>query len=224
MQNFINGLCLLIGAPKVGKSFFALNLGVAIAGGGEFLGHPVEQAGVLYLGLDDTPMRLKQRIATMIKGRQPVPEKLHLATNWRFLGNGGEAGIEAYLQKHLEIKLIIIDPLIKLRQFSEENYEIFNRLQNLIEKSGINILLTHHNDDILESISHSDETLNLVDKVLLLQRATKGVAHLHVYENRNDERREVLRFNAETFMWGVSDLKVGLSNGKSDKAIRKVIW
>ena len=48
------GLTLLVGPPKLGKSWFALNIAVAIAAGGKALGRiGVEGGDVLYLALED---------------------------------------------------------------------------------------------------------------------------------------------------------------------------
>src|SRR4051794_1052552 len=54
------GLNLLIGAPKLGKSWFAMNISAAVAFGGIALGRiRVERGEVLYLALEDPPRRLK---------------------------------------------------------------------------------------------------------------------------------------------------------------------
>jgi RecA-family ATPase len=50
------GLNLLAGAPKLGKSWFALNVAAAVARGGMALNKiSVEQGEVLYLALEDPP-------------------------------------------------------------------------------------------------------------------------------------------------------------------------
>ncbi len=56
------GLTILAGKPKMGKSWLALDLSVAVATGGKVLGLQVEQAGVLYLALEDTKRRLQDRL------------------------------------------------------------------------------------------------------------------------------------------------------------------
>ena len=47
------GLCILGGAPKVGKSWFVLDLCAHVARGDDFLGLYTEQGKVLYLCLED---------------------------------------------------------------------------------------------------------------------------------------------------------------------------
>ena len=49
------GLCILGGAPKVGKSWFVLDLCAHVARGDEFLGLPATRGKVLYLCLVSLP-------------------------------------------------------------------------------------------------------------------------------------------------------------------------
>jgi RecA-family ATPase len=48
------GLSLLAGPPKVGKSWLSLDLALSVAGGGKAFGAiPVQPGPVLYLALED---------------------------------------------------------------------------------------------------------------------------------------------------------------------------
>ena len=55
------GLYILGGSPKVGKSWMALQLCLAVCGGGAFLGRATRKSEVLYLALEDGPQRLHSR-------------------------------------------------------------------------------------------------------------------------------------------------------------------
>ena len=60
------GLTLLAGKPKLGKSFLALDLGLAVASGGLAFGSlEVEAGDVLYYALEDSERRLKDRLKQM---------------------------------------------------------------------------------------------------------------------------------------------------------------
>lgn len=52
---FAQGLYILGGSPKVGKSWLALQLCLAVCTGTPFLGRPTRQGEVLYLALEDGP-------------------------------------------------------------------------------------------------------------------------------------------------------------------------
>ena len=70
------GANLLVGSPKLGKSWLALNLGVAIACGGCALGRvPVVAGDVLYLALEDSGRRLQSRLRQILCD-DPAPERL----------------------------------------------------------------------------------------------------------------------------------------------------
>src|SRR5436190_17685404 len=67
------GLTILAGRPKAGKSWLALNFGTAVASGGVALGSVrVEVGDVLYLALEDNRRRLKQRLKQIMQGA-PAP-------------------------------------------------------------------------------------------------------------------------------------------------------
>lgn len=69
------GLYILGGSPKVGKSWMALQLCLAVCNGKAFLGHKTTQAEVLYLALEDGPQRLHGRALRLA---DTAPEGLHL--------------------------------------------------------------------------------------------------------------------------------------------------
>ncbi len=61
------GLTVLAGRPKLGKSWLALDLAVAVATGGAALGSiRVEQGDVLYLALEDNERRLQKRLMQLL--------------------------------------------------------------------------------------------------------------------------------------------------------------
>ena len=58
-----NGLAILAGKPKLGKSWFALQLACSLSAGGVMLGNiPVSNLPTLFLALEDTERRLQDRI------------------------------------------------------------------------------------------------------------------------------------------------------------------
>ena len=82
------GLNLLAGAPKVGKSWFALDVAVAVALGGEALGRfSVEPGDVLYLALEDTPRRMADRLRKSL-GLSPRASVAHCRVRMRTVARG----------------------------------------------------------------------------------------------------------------------------------------
>jgi hypothetical protein len=84
------GLTLLGGRPKIGKSWQALDIAVGVAEGGECLGQQCEQGDVLALMLEDNDRRLQRRLTQMLGiHKQEWPARLTYATSWPRLNEGG---------------------------------------------------------------------------------------------------------------------------------------
>ncbi len=56
------GLAILGGDPKIGKSYLALQIAIAVGSGGEIFGEEVDKSPVLYVAYEDTFRRLKERV------------------------------------------------------------------------------------------------------------------------------------------------------------------
>jgi hypothetical protein len=135
------GLNLLAGKPKKGKSIFALNIGLSIALGGLTLGKiPVEQGAVMYLALEDTERRLQGRLRQMMSYSDQAPATLHLFTKWPRMGAGGLELLEAKISEIPNIRLIIIDTLQKFRNPTKGNANIYVEDYETVTK--IKMLLT----------------------------------------------------------------------------------
>jgi hypothetical protein len=71
------GVALLASKPKLGKSWLALGLCVAVASGGAAFGNVrVEKGAALYLALEDNERRLQFRLKKILAGAE-VPDGLH---------------------------------------------------------------------------------------------------------------------------------------------------
>ncbi|MEN4011930.1 MAG: AAA family ATPase [Bellilinea sp.] len=57
------GLTILAGAPKRGKSWLALELAQAVCSGGHFLNRPAKRGRALFCALEDSPRRMQSRMA-----------------------------------------------------------------------------------------------------------------------------------------------------------------
>src|SRR5262249_18337805 len=98
------GLTMLVGKPKIGKSWAVFSLAVAVATGGRALGQiAVEQGDVLYLALEDGKRRLKSRLRAML-GTTAPPPGLTLSTRWPRLDQGGLTLLDAWLDQHAHAK------------------------------------------------------------------------------------------------------------------------
>ena len=93
------GCTLCAGNPKIGKSWFALDIAVAVARGGSVLGDKkCEPGAVLYLALEDNARRLQRRLDKIIGSMfRDWPADLHLVTEWPRLDAGAFDGIRDWI-------------------------------------------------------------------------------------------------------------------------------
>ena len=109
------GVNLLAGPPKVGKSWLSLGLALSVAAGADALGSiPVEAGPVLYLALEDTPRRLQSRMRKILDGRR-APHGLTLATTCPPLPEGGAAAIGGWLTRNPAARMVVVDVFAKVR-------------------------------------------------------------------------------------------------------------
>jgi hypothetical protein len=137
------GLTMIVGAPKIGKSWFVLGLALAAAQEGSFLGHlPATAKGVLYLALEDTDRRLQSRLQKM--GAMET-NNFQIATQWK----DGLIGLKNYLSSHKNIDLVIIDTLARFANIEDMNAyaETTNALagiKRIADDLKIAIVVIHH--------------------------------------------------------------------------------
>jgi len=83
------GATILAGKPKLGKSWLALDMAVAVARGGYLLGDIIcAQGDVLYCALEDNRRRLQGRMRKVV-GDIPWPPRLFFRTKLQRLSEGG---------------------------------------------------------------------------------------------------------------------------------------
>lgn len=209
------GCNLLVSRPKLGKSWFAYDLAIAIASGGKFLGHEIEQGDVLYLALEDNKRRLKNRLAKLL-GDAPPPERLTLATAWPRMDEGGIEEIQKWIDAADDPRLVIVDTLAKVKKRATgqsnayaDDYADIGQLKELADENEFAMLLIHHvrkapSDDILDDVSGTIGITGAADTILLLKRERgQHDALLHVTGRDVDEREIGLKWDGQACKWSV---------------------
>lgn len=202
------GATLLCGKPKCGKSWMSLALGCAVASGGVFLSkYQCEHHEVLYLALEDTKRRLKDRLARMLHGQRP-PSGLHLVTECPRMPEGLPA-LESYLDERPLVRLLIVDTLQRFRPPSgfkgvyEGDYDAITPLKQLVDRRGMALLIVHHvrkaaADDVFETVSGSHGLTGAVDAMLILKRnREERDGALHGTGRDLEDVELPVRFNAD---------------------------
>ncbi|TMM51683.1 AAA family ATPase [Sulfitobacter sabulilitoris] len=186
VQGYIaEGLTLLAGKPKIGKSWMALDFAMAIATGGVALGSiNCEQGPVLYCALEDNHRRLQRRMRKLYGTTDRWPKSFHFTTSMKRLDEGLLDDLRDWIGEY-EPRLIIIDTLACIKPQSKKesgysaDYAALGPLQVLAGELGIAIVLIHHlrkmhGDDPFDMISGTTGLTGAVDAALVLQRGVDG--------------------------------------------------
>ena len=206
------GLHILAGSPKVGKSWLALWLAVTVAKGEPVWGLPVKQGTTLYLCLEDSQLRIQNRLFDVT---EDAPSNVHFCTESRILGDGLEEQLRQFLTEHPDTVLVIIDTLQMIRGTTYDNtyandYRDLSVLKRLADAHGIAILLIHHlrkekADDVFNRISGTTAISGAVDASFTLVEEQRGSGRARLScIGRDIEYRELeLRRNADN-VWEVT--------------------
>lgn len=207
------GFGVFAGPPKVGKSWWMLNLGVAIAAGGKALGSiDVEQGEVLYLALEDTPRRLQDRLGKVLQDAPP-PQSLTLRTDSPRLPDAADE-LRAWHDDHPDTRLVMIDVLAKIKQPADKSVDSYTadylstfELKQIADERGIAILCSHHtrkaeSADWLDTISGTQGIAGSADSLLVLRRQ-RGQADAELFITGRDveETTRALAFQPDLGLW-----------------------
>lgn len=153
------GLHILAGSPKVGKSWLALWLAVTVAKSELVWGMRVKRGTTLYLCLEDSVLRIQNRLFEIT---EDAPDSVHFCTECAPIGQGLEEQVDAFVAAYPDTVLVIIDTLQMVRPVHDatyaNDYRDLSVLKRLADKHGIAILLIHHlrkekADDVFHRIS-----------------------------------------------------------------------
>lgn len=176
------GLTILAGKPKKGKSYLALDMSLSIAVGREaFRKFVTEQARVLYVSLEDGERRVQRRLLQM-QPNLATPDGLAFLYEFPRLGEGALEALAHYAQT---FQVIIIDvigrilpPQTAARKSLSEYQELTDTLgpiQLLAQTNRMAIILIDHvrkasADDAGDTIMGSQGKFGVADHALLYSR------------------------------------------------------
>lgn len=220
------GLSFLSGAPKIRKSFMALQLAAAVAIGQPFLGHDTTQTDVCYLDLEGSKSRISYRAERMTVS---VPRNVYVTnTVKRRLANGLVDDLRQIHRERPSIRLFIIDTYSRARgrvatggaNAYDSDVGLLEPLQRMAIEENIAVLCIHHDkkgaafaSDSFERLSGTmgisgscDSVLNLIsDGKRFEGRATleytprdaRGGEQKLVFDERFGEWQEIIEPTAD---------------------------
>lgn len=207
------GLHILAGAPKIGKSWLALTLCLCVAKGEPLWSFAAQQCSVLYLCLEDSYQRIRCRLLDLT---EYAPDTLHFSIIAEQLHGGLEQQIERFLLEHPSTGLVVIDTLQRVRGSGDSgnpyanDYRDIGALKALADKHRIAILLVHHirklkSDDPMDMISGTNGISGATDTNFVLMKTSRSKSTATLYcTGRDIEYRELnLEFDSETHFWNL---------------------
>ena len=207
------GLHLLAGAPKIGKSWLALWLCLCAAQGKPLWNFATKPCEVLYLCLEDSFQRIQSRLFDLT---EDAPPSLHFAVMAEQLHSGLVEQIEQFLQEHPATGLVVIDTLQRIRAAGNEtnpyanDYRDIGVLKALADRHRIAVLLIHHlrklnDEDPMNMISGTTGLSGATDSNFVLRRSKRGENTATLYcTGRDISYRELsLEFDNESHVWNL---------------------
>jgi hypothetical protein len=212
------GLTILAGKQKMGKSFLVLNIAVAVARGSYALGKlPVDKRGVLYLALEDGERRIQERSRALLDGAK-APDNLDVATEMLALDDGGLTELEEYIKEKPHTGLIIIDVLSRVQRNRagvdprDEIYRQIAPLQQMGLKYHVAIVAVHHlhkdkgTGDDQDRIYGSSGYAQVADCIVMLDlQRGNNIATLSVSGRDIKDQKYTLVWDEALSTWGISE-------------------
>ena len=214
------GLFILAGAPKVGKSWLALDMCLSIAKREKVLGKATSCGHAVYLSLEDSLIRLQNRLYELT---DDPSDNLHFAIMAESISNGLPEQIEYCRKRFDDLKIVVIDTLQKVRNESESSYgtdyKELSVLKALADKLEITIVVVHHtrkcsDSDPFNMISGSTGLSGCVDGSMVLIESKRGSRTAKLYcVGRDIENAEIsLQFDSNLKKWIVTDEPLNCKN------------
>ena len=208
------GLHILAGSPKAGKSWLALWLAVTVAKGEEVWRMSVKQGTTLYLCLEDSQLRIQNRLFEIT---DDAPANVHFCTECSTLGCGLEEQLENFVSEYPDTVLIIIDTLQMVRSSNYDctyanDYRDLSVLKKIADEHQTAILLIHHlrkepSDNVFNRISGTTAISGAVDSSFTLISSSHGSGRAKLFcIGRDIEYREIsLERNSENVWEMIAD-------------------
>lgn len=223
----VEGTCILSAKPKLGKSWLALCMCLAIANGDDFLGYKTRQCSTLYIDLETAEVIQQTRLKQALKGA-PVPSNFYIAHKTYKIGDGFTDQIEAYLAEDPNIGVVVVDMFEGIRTDPKNQreseythaYRDIEPLNDLANKYHISIILVHHNkksidpDDKFSGILGSTALQGAVAQMIVITRRGETGPRTISVRGRAIDGDVVIKANLDKHEWTLVD---GASDAEAER-------
>lgn len=209
------GLSILAGQRKLGKSWMILDLCYCVCTGKPFLGFETTKSACWYLALEDSDRRLQDRMKKLF-GDKDIPENLHYSFKCEPIDEGLIEELEQKLKEFPDIKLIVIDTLQKVRGVQGRNqnsydydYKEIGKLKEFADKHNICILVVHHlrkmkdYSDPFNNISGTTGITGAADTSIVLYKDDFKDVNAHLVTQSRDFESIEKTLTFDKFKWKI---------------------
>ena len=190
------GLTLFCGRAKSMKSWTMLLISYAVQNGLKFLDHTTIQGNCLYLGLEDSKRRLKDR-EKKLKLNNLTPPTVDVEAP--YLDMGLEESLQTWIDSVPNPRLICIDTLARVKSRTgynkagtayDHDNETLRNIQKLAIKNGVSIVLVSHlnkapQDYAFDKITGSTGLQGICDAMWLVERGEHGAQSTFIGRGRD---------------------------------------
>jgi len=226
------GLTILAGAPKQGKSFLALQMALAVATGTPLLGQQVPKGNVFFYDLENSVAGMQQRVLTLLENIEYNIDDINMELEFAspIFDQNGFKDLDAWVAKAAPStpKLVVIDVLRRAfgGKLDSNNYDAVTMalgpLHRWAQQNGVAVVAVTHTrkgrgrddvamDDHFELISGSNAISSVADATLLLRRPRgmhKGT--LAITGRLVGENMYSIDFDPDSLSWKLSDQQESL--------------
>lgn len=204
------GLCILGGASKIGKSWWVLDLCVRIAKGEPMWDLKTTKGTTLYLCLEDTLRRVQNRLMRIT---DEVPPNAFFATTAGTLADGLCEQIRNFVKEHTDTVFVAVDTFQIVRNNNIDtsyanDYDEIRLLKQLTDELNICLLLVHHlrkqgDSDPFNKLTGTTGIVGAVDTAFVLDKRKRNADSAALYCTGRDveDRQLELQFSKKDFVW-----------------------
>ena len=204
------GITILGGAPKIGKSWWVLDICIRIAKGESVWNMPTTKGTTLYLCLEDTLRRVQERLNCIT---DDVPSNAFFATAAHTLAEGLCDEIRAFVKEHPDTVLVAIDTFQIVRNGGVDtsygnDYDEIRQMKQLADELNISLLLVHHlrkqgDSDPFNKLTGTTGIVGAVDTAFVLDKSKRNADSATLYCTGRDveDRQLELQFSKKDFVW-----------------------
>lgn len=209
------GLTMLVGPSKIGKSWLCLAAAISVSSGTPFLGFETQQSGVLYLALEDVRRRIKTRAWRLVEEHNGP---LDFATHSETVSSGLVEQLESYVKKKPKTKLVIIDTLQMIRGMGRDSgsayasdYRDLSSIKKFADQHKIAVMVVHHtrkmgDADVFATVSGTNGIMGCADATMLIGKADRANGEATLFATGRDREYFEARIRLRECQWELVEI------------------